>query len=319
MKTGSKSSNITKLTEIQYISGDIMYICIKLRPIYIAAAAVLAAGLAALPFVTFPDGREIIPASAVPEQPSTEFTVLMYHSLADSPKRAGEYVFLPEDFELDMKYLHDSGYNTVSAAEVYGYACGKNALPENPVMITFDDGFLNVLTYALPVLEKYDMCAVMNIVGSYSEKSEEYNDHSPAYAYLTPEEICELENSGRFEIGSHTYAMHSLDRRRGCSKISWESESDYYTAFSADCIENRRFLADRCGIDTNIFAYPYGYISEGSSTILGENGYNILFTCYERPNNISFGEISEGDTLFIDRYNRPWGRSPEDFLGSILP
>ncbi len=243
-----------------------------------------------------------------------DIPVIMYHSITDRPSRAGDYLVLPETFYNDMKYLSDIGRETVTAAQVYDYAANGGELPESAVIITFDDGFLNNLTYALPVLEEFDMCGTVNIVGSYSEKAAAENDPDPNYAYLTANDISYLAESGRFEIGSHTYDMHSLSGRRGCSRNYDESDKDYTDALLQDCNNENRFLLENCGLVTDVFAYPYGYISEGSKEILVSCGYKILFTCREKHNIIEKNSLKEGEPLLLNRYNRAYGLSSEDFM-----
>ena len=80
-------------------------------------------------------------------------------------------------------------------------------LPQNPVVITFDDGFYNNLSVALPLLEQYDMKATVSVVGSFSENQTEQDSHK-SYSYLTDADIAVLLESGRFEIGNHTNSLH---------------------------------------------------------------------------------------------------------------
>ena len=91
---------------------------------------------------------------------------------------------------------------------------GQAELPEKPVMITFDDGYYNNLIYVLPLLKKYDMKAVISIVGSFTERAQELNDQNPAYAHMIWADIKALAASGYVEIGSHSYALHSVDKGR---------------------------------------------------------------------------------------------------------
>lgn len=284
-----------------------MYVCKKINILLLAAVAAAVMTAAAL-------GRTAAVSVSLNSGGTADIPVLMYHSIADRPSRAGDYLVLPETFYNDMKYLHDRGYSTVTSAEVYDYAVNGGSLPEKAVVVTFDDGFLNNMTYALPVLEEFNMCGTVNIVGSYSKKSAEADDPNPNYAYLTPEEICTLAESGRFEIGAHTFDMHGFTDRKGCRKNDGETDGEYKAAFSEDCRLENEYLLNECGIVTDIFAYPYGFISEGSSDVLKSFGYKILFTCYERHNYIKPGETAEGDILFLDRYNRPYGLSSEAFM-----
>ena len=59
---------------------------------------------------------------------------------------------------------------------------------------------------------------------------------SPNYAHLTWEDIKNLAVSGCFEIGSHTYDMHSQTKRRGCSKKKGESTENYQAALRLSLI-----------------------------------------------------------------------------------
>ena len=54
----------------------------------------------------------------------------------------------PEDFEWQMKYLVDHGYHSITLDELYAFLEGKGTLPERPVLITFDDGYVDNYTNA---------------------------------------------------------------------------------------------------------------------------------------------------------------------------
>ena len=163
-------------------------------------------GIFFLVFVSSADSRE---------EAAVTLPVLMYHSVCNGEPT--EYRVTPEQLESDLEWLSENGYKSVTAAEVTAYANSRGDLPEKPVMITFDDGYYNNLAYALPLLEKYDMTAVVSVVGEYTDKDAAADPHVPSYSYLTWEDIGELSDSGRVEIGAHTYAMHSLySGRKGC-------------------------------------------------------------------------------------------------------
>ena len=79
----------------------------------------------------------------------------------------------------------------------------------------------------VPLLKKYDMKATISIVGYYSEVTAQADPHIPEYSYLTWEDISELVQSGYIEIANHTYNLHSDKGRKGCSKLSYETEDEY--------------------------------------------------------------------------------------------
>ena len=136
--------------------------------------------------------------------------VLMYHSVLDDGSRAGDYTVTTEVFREDMLWLREHGYTAVFVSELVDFADNGKPLPQNPVVVTLDDGYLNNLTCVLPVLEELDMKAVISVIGRYSAEFSETHDRSPSYAHLTWEDICVLAQSGHVEIANHSYDMHEL-------------------------------------------------------------------------------------------------------------
>lgn len=121
-----------------------------------------------------------------------------------------------------------------------------------------------------------------------------------------------LSESGRFEIGSHTFDMHSLDDRKGSKKKENETSEEYKINLTRDTESENEFFLERCNLVTDIFAYPYGYISDESIDILCDNGYKIFFTCYEKHNYIT--HAGKEAPLFLNRYNRAYGLDTEAFM-----
>ena len=78
--------------------------------------------------------------------------VLMYHHV--NPE--GKFINVsPETFERQMRYLKDTGFTAVCTEDFAGILSGKIAAPRKPVMITFDDGWLDNWVFAFPVLKRY--------------------------------------------------------------------------------------------------------------------------------------------------------------------
>ena len=254
-------------------------------------------------------GGSALRAGTAPRE-ETRLPILMYHSVCVNPRANSEYVLPPERFRADMEYLKAHGYTTVFFSEVLAYARGAGELPEKPVAITLDDGFLNALTEVLPVLETLDMKAEINLVGDYCLQEENAEYRSPAYSYLNKEEIGELRASGRFEFGSHTFAMHGLADRRGCAQKPGESDADYAAALNGDLRRMEAELLAPCGIKTGIFAYPFGAYGENTKKLLVEAGFEILLTCEERVNLIYPGAELTG----LGRFHRAASLTTEEFM-----
>ncbi|MCI5892351.1 MAG: polysaccharide deacetylase family protein [Clostridiales bacterium] len=227
---------------------------------------------------------------------AVELPILMYHSLTDKSSKINTYTVLVNDFEADLKFIKEHGYTTVLLSEVIDYVDGKANLPEKPIVLTFDDGFRNNLVFGLPLLEKYDMKAVISVVGSYCEMYADCDDKNPDYSYLDWEDINTLKESGRVEIDNHTYNMHMLpgekenkDARKGASQKINESSEVYKSKLIEDAEKVQNLLSENCGISPQVFTYPYGELCKTSEAALKEIGFRATLSCMEKMNYISVG------------------------------
>ena len=128
----------------------------------------------------------------------TKVLVLNYHKI--------DHTFIslavrPEDFDHQMKYLRDNGYHTISPDELYEALAGSGNLPENPVMITFDDGYEDNYTNAYPILKKYGFKATIFVVTGFLDKHKK--------GYLSWDEAREMNKNG-INIESHTVNHRSM-------------------------------------------------------------------------------------------------------------
>lgn len=244
----------------------------------------------------------------------TEVPILMYHSVCDGSRVESEYILSEKEFEKDMQYLHSHGYKTVFLQELADCLKGNGILPEKPIVITFDDGHLNTLTCVLPILEKYDMKAVVSVVGAFAETYSAISDRDPTYAYLTFDDISALSKSGRFEIGNHTYDLHRTEGRLGCSKLPNESEEQYRRLLYSDLSRLQKELCQSCGVTPKVFAYPYGSISESAMPVLRELGFCAVLTCTEKTNLLT-GDPEE--LMHLGRFNRGSEMSTIEFMKKI--
>lgn len=260
-------------------------------------------------------GKSFFISSADEEKENSVFMpVIMYHSVyGGNPE---EYIVTPVQFESDLAWLAENSYTSVTAQQLTDYVNGNGNLPEKPVMITLDDGCYNNLSEVLPLLEKYDMHAVVSVVGQYTDVTAIRDPHIPAYSYLTWEDIENLINSGHVEIGNHTYDMHSFrGRRNGCSMNSDETEEEYVEILYNDLSRLQNEIREHTGIIPIVFAYPFGFRSPEATPVMRELGFSITLTCTEKPNYIS----RNPDCLYgLNRYNRSGLYSTGEFMERIF-
>ena len=249
-------------------------------------------------------------------QKSVKLPIIMYHSIVDDPGKSDVYVATPASLRSDLKYLKENGFETVNVRDLIEYVNGQGTLPEKPIMITFDDGHYNILYNALPILQEMDMKAVLSIVGAYADEFSKKHDPDPNYGYLSWDEVRMLKESGYFEIQNHSYAMHTLNGRRGCQRMSGETETAYCSTFNSDVIKQQMLLQEHCGIIAAAFVYPFGLVCPEAQDCLQQLHFSASFTCVERINYIQAGNP---DCLFnLGRYNRSGKVTTKTYMNKIL-
>lgn len=235
------------------------------------------------------------------EKECVRLPVLMYHSVTSYGK--SEYIIDEKTFENDLKFLIDNGYETVSVKQLYEYVDGIGNLPKKPIFLTFDDGHFNNLSAVLPLLEKYDCHAEINVIGKFCAYASEHPKESrhPEYSYLTWDDIKVLSKSGRFDIGSHTYNMHDYSPRFGIGRIKGENDLRYVEVLTADLNRLQEKL-NACGVECTVFAYPFGRYNTLAQNTLVSMGYRMTLTCFEGVNIIEKG--NPNSLIHLKRYNR---------------
>lgn len=257
------------------------------------------------------------PAGASANDREKRLPVIMYHQLTDSYAQTGPYVILSQQFEADMRYIKSRGYTSVTAQQLIDYANNRGALPEKPILITFDDGYESFVTYAQPILDELDMYAVVSIIGSVAQTFTDTPDHTIRYSHLSWEGIQRLSKDPHVEIGNHTYNLHTLDRgRRGCRIKSGEEVGAYQSMLTADLSKTQEMISKYTGAPAKTFAYPFGARCSQSEAVLQQMGFQVVLTCEEKVNRIT---NENSDWLrAIGRFNRPSGQNSEQFFQKIL-
>lgn len=215
--------------------------------------------------------------------------ILMYHSVLKS--KSGTYIVTPAQLEQDFKKIVENGYTAVTCDEVIDFVDGKGSLPEKPILITFDDGHYNNMYYALPLLKKYGLKAVLNVIGKFSDFSTSSGDiDNPNYSHVTWNEVAEISNGGTMEIGNHTYNMHNYKPRFGMSQNYGETDEQYVNALKSDVGELQKILFEHTGKQCRVLAYPFGKYNTIAEQTLVEMGFRIMLTCNEGVSTITRGK-----------------------------
>ena len=250
------------------------------------------------------------------EEESIKLPIVMYHSILKDTNRSGKYIITPSTLEADLQYISNNGYTTITMTDLINYVYDNCPLPEKPIIITFDDGHYNNLGYAVPLLKKYSMKAVISIVGKYTDTFSETDEANLNYSYLRWKDVKELIDSGVIEFQNHTYNLHSESSGRiGCSKKKYESEENYAKLLSNDISLLQEKFQENTSYTPNTFTYPFGSISNASLPIIKDLGFKASLSCASGVNSIT----KDPDCLYcLKRNNRPSGISTYDFFKKIL-
>ncbi len=248
------------------------------------------------------------------EQKEIVLPVIMYHSILKDEESWNDYVLSPDALRGDIEYLKKHGYQFVLTADVIEYVKNGRPLPQKPVILTFDDGCYNFLTYVEPILRESGAKAVLSVVGSYAEK-ENGEPQSSSYSYLNYSQIEQLSKCGYVEIASHSYDMHELGMRRGALMKEGETYEEYRSAFVSDLLLSIDGLENNCGITPQVYTYPYGLVCEESLELVKACRFSASYGVEEKPNYIT---RSEECLYCMNRYNRPSGISTEEFMSKAL-
>ena len=256
--------------------------------------------------------NELQANTAVTHENQIELPILMYHSMLKDPVKQSQYIVSPDLFEKDLQYIRKKGYTPVFMKEVIDYVNGTGFLPKKPIVLSFDDGYYNNYYYAFPLLKKYNMKAVISIVGKLSDDFSQTPDENPSYAHLTWDDILEMHLSGCWEIQNHSYNCHSFDHRNGVSQTTSESKESYAKFLSSDVWHLQNKIAYVTGVAPNTFTYPFGAFSENTDEVLREIGFQATLSCTE---GISVIKRGDPDCLYrLKRHLRPPDKSPEEFF-----
>ncbi len=252
-------------------------------------------------------------ASRVPE--GIEVPIIMYHSILKDPKKQGKFVVSPEVFERDLIYLKEQGYTAVLVRDLIDYVYNDVTLPEKPVVITLDDGYYNNYTYVIPLLEKHDMKAVISVVGVFTDRFTKKDEHNPNYSHFNWDDLEDLGKRNYIEIASHTYNLHQVSPRKGCSIKRGESHDAYEKLLRDDLSKLQSTIKERTTLTPPVtFTYPFGYICDASYEIIQDLGFKASLSCFERLNYIN----KDPDCLYVmGRFNRPSGISSKAFIDKI--
>ncbi len=200
--------------------------------------------------------------------------ILMYHMIAD-PVAGARFNGLrvsPSRFEQQLRWLRDNGWQGFTVSELVDRGAD---LPDKAVAITFDDGYADNATRALPLLQRYGYKATLYLVvdrhdrdWSRSRKAHHDGDELKAVPKLSDEQVEEMLASGCFELGAHTLTHANL--------LNLDNAE-----LQHELTESKHQLEQRFAVPVRSFAYPFGLYRPEQVALVQEAGYDNAVTVRE--------------------------------------
>jgi peptidoglycan/xylan/chitin deacetylase (PgdA/CDA1 family) len=207
--------------------------------------------------------------------------IMMYHMIAEqipNEKKSGLRVS-PLMFEKHLEYFSNNGWKFIKMSEL-----DEHKDQNKTVAITFDDGYLDNYSIALPLLKKYNACATLYLVidrhnNDWSvKKNPKHNSGALALEEkLSDDHILEMLNSNVFELGGHTITHPYLPN------LSFEDKK-------YEMIQCKEILENKFNTQVTSFAYPFGIYSNEDINIIKGSDYSSAVTTEEG--------VADNSTLF---------------------
>jgi peptidoglycan/xylan/chitin deacetylase (PgdA/CDA1 family) len=190
----------------------------------------------------------------------------MYHSVGDCSDDPYRITVTPERLDRQLAWLTRRGLRGVSVAELLAAPTRRGL-----VGLTFDDGYADFLTGALPVLRRHGCTATLFVLPGRLGGDNAWDPLGPRKPLLTADGIRQAAAEG-VEIGSHGLTHVDLTR------------TDDLT-LKAETVESRTVLADLLGTAIAGFCYPYGTVDRRAVDAVRDAGYGYACAIDPGPLN----------------------------------
>lgn len=178
--------------------------------------------------------------------------VLMYHSI--SFEKNNDLRVPKEKFDAQMKYLKENGFHSITMAELYEAINNGKQVPPKPIVITFDDGYVDNYTDAYPILMKYEFKGTIFVITDIVGKG----------GYINASQIQEMHDNG-IDLESHTVYHEELDLLPYDKQLNTLKRSKEYLETAL----NKKVIS---------VAYPFGKYNSNTIKAAKEAGYMLAFT-----------------------------------------
>jgi peptidoglycan/xylan/chitin deacetylase (PgdA/CDA1 family) len=211
--------------------------------------------------------------------------VLMYHHLSEKPMPQFPWILSVDRFEDQMKLLKEEGFHVITMEQYRAFMLNNGSVPDNAVLLTFDDGYESFYEFAFPILKKYGYTAVNFVIVSTID-----HPNPNSVPKLTWEQMREMKRDG-MGFYSHTYDLHHYGivdaeggERPAASALLYiddenrnEMNTEYYNRVTRDLAKAEQRLKEELGNTDSAIAFPYGSYNDRLLSACDSLGITLTF------------------------------------------
>ena len=232
------------------------------------------------------------------------YGVLAYHSVVDESAAENQKHYFPQTISAQtlikhFNWLKENGYNVISWQQVIDAENGQGTLPDNAVLLSFDDGYETMYNVVFPLLKAYNYPAVFAPVTGWLDTPA---NQKIAYAdkmldrsvFATWAQVKEMEQSGLVEVASHTHNLHNgINANPSGGQLpaviapeykngKYETEDAYKNRLRSDFALTVQTLVNHIGKKPRVMVWPYGQFNDVAVQLARQAGMPHYFSLGEK-------------------------------------
>ncbi len=244
-----------------------------------------------------------------------KITVLMYHHFAEGEETS--VTVDPTRLRDQLVTLKEAGYETITERQLADYLNGLEVdMPEKPLVITIDDGYMSNYTIAYPILEELEMHATIYVIVNSRGTTPGYIPH------FDWDEAREMVASGWIDIQNHTFDHHhTIETINGKERPVLvgkmvvdgveETDEQYRARITEDLRLAKETIEAELGNEVFTLTYPFGAFNETVIEVAAELGHQLMYT-------VKPGLVKKGDSPYeLNRINADGKFTGADLLKEI--
>ena len=181
-----------------------------------------------------------------------------------------------DKFKKDMDFIKNK-YTSIFVSDLWNFVHNNIELPDNCIMVTFDDGYGSLYEYVYPIVVELKIKTTISLI--VNKINEPKRNEIPKLQWS---QIKDMYNSGYIDFQSHSYDMHEIpiddnSIRRGCLKKDDESDEEYVKILQQDYLLSKKEIENQIKNTVISYFYPFGKYSSLSNSALVSAGCPITF------------------------------------------